>query len=43
MSLSDKFQLIFTILGIFLAGYCVGEAVGWGKAERWFWATREKK
>jgi len=43
MSAWDIFQLIFTVIGLVLCGYVAGEEVGWSKAERWFWATREKK
>jgi len=43
MTWADKIQIVLAVLGVFLMGYCSGEAVGWNKAERWFWATREKK
>lgn len=43
MTLFDKIQLISSLVGIFLIGFCFGDACGWQKAERWFWATREKK
>lgn len=41
--MSDIIEIILAALGVFLLGFCLGDSCGWSKAERWFWATRDKK
>lgn len=36
-------EAILVAACLFMCGYCAGESAGWERAERWFWATREKK
>ena len=44
MTAWEKVQLVLMYLGIFLAGYTLGDKSGWYRAERFFWnkEIREK-